>query len=72
MKTGWALGFGQTEVETEYLTFRQVFNGEVASIGDLLHTRLSAAALARYRSSSGVPPPSVNTLISTLTHALLQ
>ena len=24
MKTGWALGFGQTEVETEYLTFKQV------------------------------------------------
>lgn len=36
MKTGWALGFGQSEVETEYLNFKQVFNGEVASIGDLL------------------------------------
>ena len=36
MKTGWALGFGQTEVETEYLSFKQVFNGEVASIGDLI------------------------------------
>ena len=23
-KTGWALGFGMTEVETEYLTFKQV------------------------------------------------
>jgi len=38
MKTGWALGFGQTEVETEYLTFKQVFNGEAASIGDLLQS----------------------------------
>ena len=36
MKTGWALGYGQTEIEEEYLSFKQVFNGEVASIGDLL------------------------------------
>ena len=38
MKTGWALGFGQTEVETEYLNFKQVFNGEIADIGDLLQS----------------------------------
>lgn len=42
MKTGWALGFGQTEVETEYLTFKQVFNGEAASTGDLLQSIRSA------------------------------
>ena len=36
MKTGWALGFGQSEVETEYVNFKQVFNGEVASTGDLV------------------------------------
>ena len=36
VKTGWALGFGMTEVEKEYLTFEQVFNGEIASIGDLV------------------------------------
>ena len=35
VKTGWALGFGMTEVETEYLNLKQVFNGEIANIGDL-------------------------------------
>jgi len=32
-KTGWALGFGMTEVETEYLSMKQVFNGEISGIG---------------------------------------
>ncbi len=45
MKTGWALGFGQTEVEQEYLTFKQVFNGEVADIGYLLKSMRGGAGM---------------------------
>jgi hypothetical protein len=43
MKTGWALGYGQTEIEEEYLSFKQVFNGGVADTGDLVQSMRAAA-----------------------------
>lgn len=38
MKTGWALGFGQTEVEHEYISHKQVFMGGAADLGNLVQS----------------------------------
>lgn len=35
-KAGWLLGYYQKDVQTEYLSVKQVFNGEVAGFGDLM------------------------------------
>lgn len=36
VKLGWALGYGQTEVEVEYITVKEALNGEIGGIGDFL------------------------------------
>ena len=43
MKTGWALGFGQTEVETEYLNIKQVVIGGVGDMGNLVESMKASA-----------------------------
>jgi len=36
-KMGWALNFGLSNVETKFVTLRDVMNGEIAGIGDLVN-----------------------------------
>merc|ERR1712072_976016 len=35
--TGWVLGQTNTDVETDYLTLKETFNGEIAGISDFVH-----------------------------------